>query len=240
MTTPDTDIQIERSVTGAIIITIPIDDHRERYVELIQPDWAIHTSRIRDRSRDLVVRRWSRKRDSDGRSKEAIMRDVIVDRFKQGHATFTIGSITEHVPFGEVTVRRAINELERKDIIERVPPTSPDAIRGHGRGRMPITYRYVDPSTLPAYDPTKHIASAQGTRSEPVAGTGKGTAKPTGEVRSLLREAIRRGAVVTPTANGHYAVRYGGRTITTIPSTPSDHRWKRNARAQMRRGGLNV
>lgn len=230
------DITTQRTITGGIIITIPISDDRERYIELAGDDLTVHTTTIRDRSRDLVVRRWSRKRDSDGRTKEAVLRDAIVERFRDGDDTpFTIQSITEHVPFEAVTVRRAMSELERKGIVERCGRKQTPT-----RGRGPILFRYVASAPVPSRTIEQRIESGEfNGRSAPVAGTGRiGTADP--EVRSLLREVTRRGATIQPTANGHYRVRLNGRTIATVPGTPSDHRWRRNARAQLRRGGLDV
>lgn len=60
------------------------------------------------------------------------------------------------------------------------------------------------------------------------------------DVRKLARRAREAGAEVTPTGSGHLTVRYRGRFVLSLSSTPSDGRWLKNARAAMRRAGLEV
>lgn len=59
------------------------------------------------------------------------------------------------------------------------------------------------------------------------------------EVRKLIT-ALERidGVEVTATGSGHSMVTKGGEFVTTLPSTPSDHRWKENVLATLRRNGI--
>lgn len=60
------------------------------------------------------------------------------------------------------------------------------------------------------------------------------------EVRQLIKECESHGLVITPTKSGHYRVACPktGATITTLPSTPSDHRSMRNTRGDIKRFGI--
>lgn len=59
------------------------------------------------------------------------------------------------------------------------------------------------------------------------------------EVRKLVTQLQRIPDVgVEQGGSGHLLVSKGGAFVTTLPSTPSDHRWKDNALAQLRRVGI--
>lgn len=55
----------------------------------------------------------------------------------------------------------------------------------------------------------------------------------------LLRELVNQGFTCRTTKRGHFLV-YDptGRVVTTLPSTPSDHRSMKNAIAVLRRAGF--
>ena len=60
------------------------------------------------------------------------------------------------------------------------------------------------------------------------------------EVRELVADLIRQGWDVKPTKSGHFrAYSPDGKTIVTLPGTPSDHRWRQNAIRDLRRGGYD-
>lgn len=59
------------------------------------------------------------------------------------------------------------------------------------------------------------------------------------EVRQLVTSLERIPDVeVAQGGSGHLVVTKGGAFVVTLPSTPSDHRWKENALAQLRRAGI--
>lgn len=61
----------------------------------------------------------------------------------------------------------------------------------------------------------------------------------TPEVRTLLDAARAAGARVRRTRSGHWQVFAPG-GIVIVPSTPSDWRGLRNARAELRRAGVDA
>lgn len=59
------------------------------------------------------------------------------------------------------------------------------------------------------------------------------------DITQLIRALDRcEGITVRQTRHNHYRVYRGGLFIAGLPSTPSDWRSVRNARAQLRRAGL--
>lgn len=72
-----------------------------------------------------------------------------------------------------------------------------------------------------------------------IAATGRRFRGVRTDVRDLLRSAEKAGAHIERRRR-HYAVHHGGRIIATVPSTPSDHRSLKNARATIRRAGLSI
>lgn len=59
------------------------------------------------------------------------------------------------------------------------------------------------------------------------------------EVRQLVAQLDRIPDVAVQTAgSGHLVVTKGGAFVTTLPSTPSDVRWRDNALASLRRAGI--
>lgn len=59
------------------------------------------------------------------------------------------------------------------------------------------------------------------------------------EVRELIEEALRQGWRCERLASGHWkCLAPDGVGIVWIAGTPSDHRWKRNTVAQMKRHGF--
>ena len=59
-------------------------------------------------------------------------------------------------------------------------------------------------------------------------------------LRAMAALARRLGWQVTPTRSGHLAWRSPDGTVVYTPSTPSDYRAIRNARARLRRAGLRM
>lgn len=60
------------------------------------------------------------------------------------------------------------------------------------------------------------------------------------DAKQLVRRLRRAGLLVELTGNLHYVVwDERGSRLTTFPSTPSDHRSLRNARSELRRGGVS-
>jgi hypothetical protein len=57
-----------------------------------------------------------------------------------------------------------------------------------------------------------------------------------GDVRQFIRRARKAGVVITgPDGSGHWAVIHEGHRCSTIAGSPSDHRWLKNAVADIRR-----
>ena len=57
-------------------------------------------------------------------------------------------------------------------------------------------------------------------------------------LRSLARTARASGWLITRRKSGHLAWRSPDGEVIITPSTPSDHRSSKNARARLRRAGL--
>lgn len=60
------------------------------------------------------------------------------------------------------------------------------------------------------------------------------------DVRSLIRLIEGAGGHVTLSKRGHFKVYIGRRLVTTLPQAPSDRRGLLNARAAIRRAGLEI
>ena len=59
--------------------------------------------------------------------------------------------------------------------------------------------------------------------------------------RALHSEAPGRAFTVTPSSRGHAIVRDpSGHVVAVVPGTPSDARWLRNLRADLRRASRNL
>lgn len=55
----------------------------------------------------------------------------------------------------------------------------------------------------------------------------------------LLKLLMRQGFDVQRTKGRHYLIRKRGAFVTVLPSTPSDHRGRKNALAALRRAGFD-
>lgn len=58
------------------------------------------------------------------------------------------------------------------------------------------------------------------------------------ELRKLFKALEEQGYEVKPTQSGHYLVTKGGRRITTIAGTRSDHRAWKNILGYLKRDGF--
>lgn len=56
--------------------------------------------------------------------------------------------------------------------------------------------------------------------------------------RKLKKALKAQGFEVVPTKNSHETVRKNGVRVTTLPSSPSDHRTMKNCLAELRRAGF--
>ena len=63
---------------------------------------------------------------------------------------------------------------------------------------------------------------------------------PKKEIRELIRELEHQGWRVTQAGSGHFLAWPPDTEVrpVTIPSTPSDHRWKLNTMTALRRAGF--
>lgn len=108
------------------------------------------------------------------------------------------------------------------------------------RGRPRKLYRYL---RAEAAKPKKAAKAAAAERAQAVAGTGKRAGKTAGlhrDVRALIGE-LRAAGWMTDHRGIHVKVLDPkGRIVTTLPSTPSDHRSLPNARAKLRRAGAPI
>lgn len=59
------------------------------------------------------------------------------------------------------------------------------------------------------------------------------------DVRQLCKRLRKMGLEVGEDRS-HVAVRRQGRLLVTLPSTPSDCRWRQNAFADLRRAGVEI
>lgn len=140
---------------------------------------------------------------------------------------FSIPYLAAEVGLGERATAYRVQKLLAAGIVERT---------GWG------CYAYVEPAgpgaaALADIERRKALARDElrgGGSSAPVAGSGTRPA-PNKEVRKLL-SGLASGASVMTSGSGHYIVETReGRAV--VPSTPSDHRALRNARANLRRIG---
>jgi hypothetical protein len=60
------------------------------------------------------------------------------------------------------------------------------------------------------------------------------------EVRRLVKLFVAAGCEVSFSASSHVIIRKGGKVVTVVPSTPSDHRSLSNSVAQARRNGVKI
>ena len=60
------------------------------------------------------------------------------------------------------------------------------------------------------------------------------------DVRRLVKLIEAAGGRVIRSKRGHFKVYIGDRLVTTLPQTPSDRRGLLNARAAIRRAGLEI
>jgi len=59
------------------------------------------------------------------------------------------------------------------------------------------------------------------------------------DLNKILRELVKQGFAYRTTSGSHYLIKGpDGRTVTTLPSTPSDARSLKNAIAVLRRAGF--
>lgn len=60
------------------------------------------------------------------------------------------------------------------------------------------------------------------------------------ELVKFLRTVERAGVDVTRTRNNHYVLSVAGRHVCGLASSPSDHRWRANTVAKLKRAGIRL
>lgn len=142
--------------------------------------------------------------------------------------TFTFAEARNEVPnVSEATVARWLAVLVEEEIlsVERV------------EGRNLYAYERPQASAIPFSRPrTPDVIPNLRAPSEPVEGTGVERIGRK-DIRDLVRLAEANGATIKRTKHG-YAIAFGGKTVASVPSTPSDHRSLDNARAALRNVGI--
>ncbi|MEU5900370.1 hypothetical protein [Streptomyces venezuelae] len=58
------------------------------------------------------------------------------------------------------------------------------------------------------------------------------------DITGLIKKLNEQGFEVERAKNNHWTVRKNGRRVTTLPSTPSDHRTMKNCLAYLKREGF--
>lgn len=58
---------------------------------------------------------------------------------------------------------------------------------------------------------------------------------PTSDVAAFIRQLRRAGYGVVMGGGGHWKVWDGDRLVTTVPNSPTCHRWRLNSRSDIRR-----
>lgn len=161
-------------------------------------------------------------------------RDWIVNTMGKEGRHFTVRATMRALNLGNwQTAKRLLDHFEERGVVQQTGET-------YRRGAL---YRYVPPAERPGAEGDAHLRrpttdAVQGlVRRAAVAGSGRGTRlKP--EVQRLVTAAGRYG--FTPEVeSGHVKLRRGSELVV-MPSTPSDHRALKNARAELRRRGVNV
>lgn len=144
---------------------------------------------------------------------------------------FTLDELCEAVPtLRRATVRHYLKEYEKRGTFK------PNGFSGKRK-----RYAYVRP-TGPVrarerrQPPEAQFVDRRG-GGRPIPGTGRPDRPTDREVAQLFEEITAAGATYERRAS-HWAVRYGGQIICTVPCTPSDRRSLANARATIRRAGL--
>jgi len=105
-------------------------------------------------------------------------------------------------------------------------------------------YAYSPPESKavnrPRRTPVEREAVTSGpSRGAAIAGTGRGMRVTDDEVRAYVEQVKAAGAEVVR-SDSHFVVKYRGKTLPSIPKTPSDHRALLNNRSQLRAAGLPI
>lgn len=147
--------------------------------------------------------------------------------------TFTFAEISAALPaVSEQSLRLRLPQLEREGLLssERIGTTKLYAYERPDRSYTPARERQTPPEL-------KVVELHR--KTSPVAGTGR-TAKPGNrDVADLLEKVTAAGGQIEKRAR-HWAVLVDDAIVATVPSTPSDWRSLLNARASIRRAGLDI
>lgn len=158
---------------------------------------------------------------------------------------FAITELSERAGLTRSPVHRELKVLLARGVVEqgrkrKSKPRSRGVGAGERRGGRPsITYRYVPVAPENGRERSTGGEVQDLPRAKPVPGTGTKRA-PRKDVGDLIARCRAAGAEVEATAGGHYKVKVDGKVVGGIPGTPSDRRWLANARADLRRAGVNL
>jgi predicted ArsR family transcriptional regulator len=152
---------------------------------------------------------------------------------------FTAAELGQHLGVTRDTANRHIEQMILDGIVR-----SAGVKRGNGRPAPQFAFKAptaVAVARRKEATPEQRVAAAFVTarsRGSVVSG-GRTRRKRAGRgaVRQLIASAERQGAEIKEQKHG-YAVVKDGRTLGSIPKTASDHRSLKNARAELKRGGL--
>lgn len=150
-------------------------------------------------------------------------------------AEFSVPELAKHLRCSPTAAQRLIDRMTEREIIEF------SRVRALGVGRPARIYSYVPPPATSTPQTASSPGAEHGRRFRRAAPAPAATRPRAGdrEVDKLVGAAHSQGFAISRTGSGHLRLSKGGESVV-VPSTPSDHRSVKNARAALRRAGLAV
>lgn len=147
---------------------------------------------------------------------------------ERGSSWWTVSELAENFGVPTSTARGHIRQMAQAGVIEARGKTSDRA------------FRYAPPPNNAPDERPRGEEQVVATVPRGPAPTGKRPRAARKDVEALLSEAENAGAAISRAGSGHFKIKTREGKTMTVPSTPSDHRSLDNARAQMRRIGINA
>ena len=152
-------------------------------------------------------------------------RDWVV-KFSDREAGFTKADVQEALQ--TKTVDYMIKMGLEKHLIEKI-----GTVDTGKRGRQPYLYRHL--KKAPEGPGVQKISSKREV-SDPV----PTSVRLPKDIHQIVAPALRDGAAVGRTGSGHWRLTQKGKRPVIVASTPSDNRWRKNLKAELRRNRYKV
>jgi len=160
---------------------------------------------------------------------------IVRDRVRQIDGEFTADGIAEDFPLHVEAMRVYLNRLVKRGALTYRK-------QGHGKDHHKRIYHYTPPRKRVVNRPKRKTPEQElmgrRQRGGKVASSRAHTVRNK-DVADLLEAITAAGGEIVK-GSRHWKVRFEGNVIGTVPTSPSDHRALKNARANLRRAGLGV